>query len=334
MSCPVAAGSATTVPELSVVVATYQRADQLPRLFDALGAQDASRTSFEVIVVDNGSTDETPRVLRDLVASVDFMVQTIRLEENRGPALGRNAGWRAARSETIAFTDDDCRPVPGWISSLLRAIRDASLRPAIFLGPTSPDPEEIEWLQHPFSRSLSVSEPRFFETCNVVYERGDLERAGGFDESFGIGGEDTDLGLRLTEDQRPIVWVPDAMVHHQVRRPSFRANLREARRWSNLPLVVHRHPQARRDLVHHRWFWKSTHPPTILAMAGITLATLGRRPQALVGGLWWLYHRTVVVPPCPRRRDRLWALPGVFVIDATEVVTMVRGSVRHRSILL
>ncbi|MDQ2650606.1 MAG: glycosyltransferase, partial [Actinomycetota bacterium] len=77
--------------EVSVVVATWNRADRLPRLLAALGDQ-VDAPPFELVVVDDGSTDDTPAVVAHLAASATFPVRSVRLDRNRGPAAARNAG--------------------------------------------------------------------------------------------------------------------------------------------------------------------------------------------------------------------------------------------------
>src|SRR5687767_8588263 len=105
--------SAPTV--ISVVVATHQRRHLLPRL---LGALDAQREvgPFEVIIVDDGSTDGTWEELVRLGVDARFPLRVERLENNCGPAVARNVGWRRAEGQLIAFTDDDCVPQPGWLA--------------------------------------------------------------------------------------------------------------------------------------------------------------------------------------------------------------------------
>lgn len=320
-------------PRVTVVCSTYGRASILPRLVEALAGQTMPAKDFEVVIVDNGSSDETPVLLERLADEAPFTLRTLRHARNRGAAGGRNTGWVAATAPIVAFTDDDCAPAPDWLERGVRALEGEG--PGCFVvGRTRPDPAEEHLLLHPFSRTMVVGEPRFFETCNVFYWRDDLARIGGFDEGFGIGGEDTDLALRLIDDGHRAVWAPAAVVHHAVRRGSFRANLREARRWVDIPLVVKRHPASRGQLVHRRWFWKRTHPPTVVAASGLLLGAVRRSPSPLLLLAWWLWHRLAVEPACPGPRRRVLALPGTLAIDVTEVVTMVRGSVRHRTVLL
>ena len=318
-----------TEPAVTVAMSTYGRADLLPRVIEGRARQSLDPGTFEGVVVDDGSPDDTAAVLEALADQVPFCLRILRHARNRGAAAGRNTAWRSARAPVVAFTDDDCVPSPQWLAEGL-----AAMRPGHFVvGRTMPDPTEVHLLERPFSRSLTVESPRFFETCNVFYRRPDLEAMGGLDESFSTG-EDTDLGLRMVEAGRTPVWAPSALVHHRVRPGDLRAQVREARRWTDLPLVLRRHPGRRQELVHGRVFWKRTHPPTLAALVGVGLAATTRSWRPLLAGGWWLQHRLFIEPACPGPRRRVLALPGAFVVDTTEVLTMARGSIRHRSLLL
>lgn len=323
--------SSRSEPRVSVAVSTYRRAELLPKLLAGLAAQTLPHGDFEVLIVDDCSPDSTAAVLEGAAAGLPFALRVIRHTRNRGAAAGRNTAWRAAAAPIVAFTDDDCVPTPRWLEAGLAALEASGA--SVAAGRTQPDPAEAKWLERPFSRSLIVEEPRFYETCNIFYRRSELARVGGLDEAFSTG-EDTDLALRVLENGGRPVWAPEALVHHRVRPPDLRAHLREARRWADLALVVRRHPAQRAQLVHRRWFWKRSHPPTLVALVGLGAALFARSPRPLVLLAWWLVHRSLIEPVCPGPRRRILALPGALLTDAAEVEAMVRGSIRHRTLLL
>jgi GT2 family glycosyltransferase len=244
-------------------------------------------------------------------------------QTNGGPAAARNDGWRATEASVVAFTDDDCVPVPEWLETgLTRLKRDGG----IVVGRTAPAPDQ-QHLLAPFTRTVVVDDTRFLQCCNVFYCRDDLLANGGFDERLRTG-EDTDLGLRVLESGRVAHFEPAALVHHDVRSADLRATLRESAAWVDLPLVVRKHPGLRTTHLHRRIFWKRSHPPVLAAFAGIALAATGRRALG-VGLLFpWLWHRTRTAP-VPAR-----ALAGTLAVDAVEVATMVRGSLRHGTLVL
>jgi hypothetical protein len=97
---------------------------------------------------------------------------------------------------------------------------------------------------------------------------------------------------------------------------------------------VRLHPQIRRTLLHRRVFWKKTHPPALLALGGLAIAGVRRRPLALLLVAPWVHLRVRKAPLCPGPRRRWLVLAPGFVLDLLEVVVMLRGSVKHRTIVL
>lgn len=308
-------------PTLSVVVATHGRAALLGRLVAALEAQDVA-VPFEVVVVDDASTDDTAAVLERLHAATSLDLGVVHRAVNGGPAVARNDGIAAARGRLVAFTDDDCVPSPGWLQALVDAMGDGH---RVVVGRTEPDPGAVEG---PFSRTLRMHDATFLQTANVLYRREALDAVGGFDASLRTG-EDTDLGLRVAATGVEVVFAPDALVHHDVSPSDWRAAVRQATRWTDLPAVARRHPTAR-ELLHRRLFWKPHHPWTLLAMVGLAAGVVLRRGWPLLALLPWVRHRVLGQPLTGDRREVLRLLPATFAVDATEVATMVRGSVRHR----
>src|SRR5690606_38050796 len=108
-------------PSVSVVVATYGRSGYLGDLLAAFEDQDLPTDDFEVILVDNGSGDDTWPVLAGLAARSPLRLLALHLDQNQGPGGGRNRGAAHARGRVVAITDDDCLPTPVWV----REVRDA-----------------------------------------------------------------------------------------------------------------------------------------------------------------------------------------------------------------
>jgi GT2 family glycosyltransferase len=328
---------ASDTPRVSVAIATRQRASLLPRLLSALETQTMPVDEFEVVIADDGSTDDTPEILRRSLAETPLNLRVERRDRRGGPAVARNTAWRAARGPIIAWTDDDCIPSPQWLDAGVRAMGTGR---AIVIGKTLPNPDQ-QHRRGPFSHTMSATRwelARYLSTCNIFYRRDDLEAVGGFDERFTTG-EDTDVGMRISKDGAEIVFCSDALVHHDVTVSRFRSALRSAGRWTDLPLVARKHPEARR-LLYEGLFWRGAHKKALLGalgiVAGVVLAFFAPvafvvLPLLLV--VPWVRHRIRIDPLCegPCR----WAvLPAAFVIDLLETLTLVRGSIRHRSLLL
>lgn len=306
---------ATRAPKVSVVVPTVDRIALLDRCLDGLAAQQG--VDFEVIVVHDG-VPEIEALLERRAA--DLPLTAVR-SSVRPPAPKRNLGWRAARAPIVAFTDDDCHPQPGWLTEGLSGFGDGV---EVVQGQTCPHPDD-DGNRGTFARTLDVRRlTETYPTANLFYRREALERVGGFDEQFGAAaGEDTDLAWRVLAGGAHAVFAEGAVVFHAVHPFGFVDHLRSLPRWGDLVLVARRHPEARR-LVHRRWFWKRTHTTAALALVGLLAMPFDRR-----AGLLALPHLVRRV-----RSDGPVVGPQLAVIDLAEVAVMVRGSIRHRALLV
>lgn len=105
--------------DISVVISTYNRCDLLPKALESLLAQEAEGVSYEVIIVDNNSTDETRAVIEGFIARGHSNLRYI-FEDKQGVSHGRNAGIANASGQIISFTDDDVRVAPDWVATIKR----------------------------------------------------------------------------------------------------------------------------------------------------------------------------------------------------------------------
>jgi glycosyltransferase involved in cell wall biosynthesis len=318
--------------EVAVCVSTRNRAGLLPRLLAHLEAQTLPWEQFEVVIVDNGSSDNTWEVLLSAAETSPLQLRVFRNDPGKGPAAGRNRAWREAAAPLCAFTDDDCMPTRGWLSAVVERM---SGRVAIGAGAIVPPRDEIS-LIGPFTRIVVA--PRDYAawcaTANLVLRRCDLEAVGGFDESFlNVAGEDTDLGLRVMARGVELMYLDNAVVEHGVEQVGLRGRLRDQQRWVDIPAVVAKNPGARRLLLRGGVFWKRTHPRVLLLLAGTAALASGREWGAAL--TWpWLHERWCVEPLAETRAERVATLPAALLLDLSEVVVMIRGSIRHREVVL
>jgi glycosyltransferase involved in cell wall biosynthesis len=314
-------------PRISVVVATRNRSDRLRALLDGMRAQTLAAGEFEVVVVDDASTDRTRATLSEEAGRADLNLAVLRSERPAGPATARDRGWRASRAAVVAFTDDDCVPHHEWLAAALRA---AAEHPgSIIQGRTQPMP----WEAHragPFSRTISVSKPDpSFQTCNVVYPRAVLERVGGFDHAaFGRspGGEDSDLAWRAIESGADTAFAPGVLVYHAVEDLGPIGKLRVAARWTTPMLAYVRHPELRRAHFVKGLFWKGSHYHLARALLS---AALPRRLRWLRP---WLLGPYATELRQRMRRERASPLiaPYMVVHDVVEMCTVARAALRYR----
>lgn len=198
---------------LSVIIPAYNASSTVARLCDALARQDYPHP-FEIIVVDDGSSDQTASVLR--------RYPTIRYvhQPNAGPASARNHGARLAGGDFLCFTDSDCVPHPDWISQLMAGF-DPGTKVAVVMGsygianPRSILSRGIQaeiMFRHRF---LMPDFPQAFGSYNFCIKKSVFWTVGGFDERYRrASGEDNDLSYNIIRAGHAIFFQRRALVDH------------------------------------------------------------------------------------------------------------------------
>ncbi|NNF06494.1 MAG: glycosyltransferase family 2 protein, partial [Candidatus Eisenbacteria bacterium] len=194
--------------DISVVTPTHNKLSLLRRTLDSLAKQE-TQAKFEVVVVDDGSTDETPQFLAEFKAP--YPLKVVRVEENKGRSAARNRGLEKAEGELVVFLDDDMELVPGFIeahaalhrgSGALGGIGNVINHPEITMAPID---RYMSTRGAQKIKSEGVLPWKYFSTNNSSVKRADLEAVGGFDENFvWYGFEDLELAWRL-EKERGVV---------------------------------------------------------------------------------------------------------------------------------
>ncbi len=317
-------------PEIAVVIPTRNRDTRLTFALDALAEQTLDRNRFEVVVI-----RDRPAPGLGLQPPVGLRLRVIALDEDAEPSRKRNFGWRSSEADLVVFTDDDCRPAPDWLERMLAAWDERGReRDVILQGRTEPDPDE-KHLLHRLARSQTILGPsEAFHCCNIAYPRALLEQVGGFDEEFGFGGEDTDLGLRALENGARLVYADDVLVWHAVHPRNLRDAVRDSFGWKSQPLLIKRHPHLREKMV-HRYFWKEAHEGIVLAAAGVALAPRTYGLSLLAVAPYIRVHSPPGKRLTPRGIASLSAmLAERAVVDAAEVIGTARAAIRYRTPLL
>lgn len=311
-------------PAVSVVVPSYNHGRFVRELLPALTEQCGA--PFELVLVDDGSTDDAFGASVAQARSLGLRGKLIRLHQNQGRSTARNVGiWHAA-APIIAFIDSDCLPAAGWLAAGLRALAAAPAAGSV-QGRTLPRPGQRRPL---FSHYIEIT--RFdgtFSTCNVFYRRDALLAVGGFDPSVTYW-EDVDLGWRVRRAGWVGTFAEDAVVHHQVLPLTARQWLNWPRHFAYMPAKTARYPEFRRFLFLGLWVhW--FHALFDLALLGLLLGALLRRPLLLLAVPYLLafpLHHGVTGrwPPLKAAAHLAW--------DATSFVVLLRSSARHRSLVL
>jgi len=212
-------------PELSIIIPTFNRATILAQCLQHLAAQTLAGERFEIIVVDDGSTDATAQVLAAAQTGCTLVHEQ---QANLGPAAARNRGLRRARGHWVLFLNDDALLDPQALEIHLAEHARRGPRAAV-LGsfPMHPDYARLD---APVGHCLNHSDLIFdywrmvpdhaydhhhFYTCNLSIARELVLRHGGFDEGFvRMGAEDIELGLRLQQDGCEVFYRPDCIARH------------------------------------------------------------------------------------------------------------------------
>ncbi|MEW4563911.1 glycosyltransferase [Bremerella sp. JC770] len=216
---------------ISVVVCTYNNAPLVEKFLESLARQTLPTTAYEVIVIDNNSTDNTKAVVSEIVERYPNFRYV--LEERQGLSHARNRGIDESHGDIIAYTDDDAEPSSIWLERILDSF-DSS--PDIWcaggrvvgLWETSPP----EWLSPCFHPALSLKDwgdlPRNLEWpervigVNVAFRREVFQEIGRFDVNLGrtkkllLGSEDTEIQQRIHAKGKIVYYDPLAEVRHWV----------------------------------------------------------------------------------------------------------------------
>lgn len=206
----------TPSPLLSVVVPAYNDAAVLRQCLARLAVQTLAPAAYEIVVVDDGSTDDTPRAISE-AASGRARVRCLRFDRNRGRSAARNAAIRAAEAPLVVFVDSDVLVLPDFLQRHLE-IHRSSTAPVVGRGPVMVIPSSEIPARMP---RIRIS-PAYLDTANASVPRQILVDAGFFDEGFRVyGWEDFDLGLRIKSRGIPRVFSRSAIAYHVQRPPTL-----------------------------------------------------------------------------------------------------------------
>jgi GT2 family glycosyltransferase len=237
--------------DVSVAVCTYNRAEMLRAALESLARlETGGRFTYEIVAVDNASTDHTPEVIERFAAECPVPF-TRALEPRQGIAEARNRALDEARGEWIVYFDDDQVADPGWLTALLETARQTGARcigGAVHLLLPAGSPEDLPAVcRRMLGESLGEPEPCRYNrkltpaTGNVAFHRTVFNEIGRFDESLVEGGEDADLIRRMRLAGIDAWYTPHAKVSHII--PEYRLST-DYFRWTNRR---HGRHVARRD---------------------------------------------------------------------------------------
>jgi len=300
-------------PRVSVITPARDAAATLPALLDALAAQD--HDDFEVVIVDDGSTDQTRAI-----ASAHPVVTEVVNGTGRGPGAARNAGVARAQGEVLAFTDADCLPEPDWLRRGLEALEGADLVQGRVeaAGP-------VGW----FDRTVRVERfSHLYETANLFLKRELFERIGGFEPWLSPArskelAEDVWLGWRVRRAGGRVAFAEQAVVKHAVFPGTPASFISERTRTRFFPEMAARVPELRDEFFYKRFFLSRR--TALFDLAVVTGLVARRHPLALLAAV-------------PYARVAWTGQPKVTAVhiaaDAVGFAGLIAGSIRARTLIL
>lgn len=198
-------------PMVSVVVCVFNGAKSVRRCLDSLFS--LNYENYEVILINDGSSDETDRVLQGYRDRVTY----VKNEVNLGLAASRNKGVKLSRGEYVAFTDADCVVDRLWLTELVKCLTENNVQGAGGAIKTPGDmgyfARSVGTLHKPSPKLISGNEAEV-PGGNCIFKKSLLQQMGGFDETFKESNADTDFNIRVWSDGTRILYQPSAVVYH------------------------------------------------------------------------------------------------------------------------
>jgi len=313
----------------SVIIPAYNAEKTLAQCLTACLNQ--TLPAHEIIVVDDGSRDDTARV------AATFPVRCVR-QDNAGPASARNHGAACAAGDIFVFTDADCIPEPDWLEQLLKGFEEDVAAVGGTYGIANPGSRLARMIYREIAdrHARLPADVDFLGSFNVAYRREIFESLHGFDERFReASGEDNDLAYRIQDLGGRMRFMPKARVAHyhpQRLLPYLRTQMRHG--FWRVPLYA-KHPGRVRRGDRYAGLAELLLPPLMLGLAGgLPLAMVFDSIRWCWAGGAWLY--LVLRAPLPyrlARRSRDPAMAAFIVVaalrDMARAVGMAAGIGRY-----
>ncbi len=222
--------------KISIIVCTYNNVKRLKEAVKSLVNQTLDKNLFEILVIDNNSTDETISQVKSFQSK--FTLPEIRLIEEKKQGLGyaRNRGLKAAKGEYVAFIDDDAKADDHWLENGTKIMEDRKLKPLVAGGVILPFYEERkpDWFKDEYEKRSWGEKERFLERdeslsgSNMIIRRAEAIKYGGFENKVGMKGrylsvgEETSLFEKIWGHNKEanIFYSPKLIVYHLV--PAFK----------------------------------------------------------------------------------------------------------------
>lgn len=246
--------------EISVVICTHNRPEDLRRAIASLMAQSIPASDYEVIVIDNAPSNDDAKLVVDSYGDVPNLQYV--LEPEVGLSKARNTGWQKATAPYVAFLDDDATAAPDWLECFLDAFKSVRRKIGMAGGKVMPEwgGERPTWLSDHLTPYLSLvdwsdervllKDWRYIAGVNMAIPRAHLERFGGFNEALGrkgtnlLSNEETLLRDQMRQEGLSILYDPSIRVWHHIEPARMKKRWFKRRfLWQGISEAVHERQQ-------------------------------------------------------------------------------------------
>ena len=218
------------IPTVSIIVPVYNNSDGIQNLLKALKSQNYPQDRYDVLIVDNGSKDDTLNVIQAAIDDLDNF--QLLIEDNiKGSYAARNKGVLAANGSILAFTDSDCIPIPSWISSGVKNLLKYQVsygggQIKYIYSKEKPNLYEKFDTLHRLNQQYYIENRRFSATANLFIYKILAIKVGMFNADL-LSSGDLEFGQRIYKLKHKIIYIPDAIVKHTARK-TFNANMKKS----------------------------------------------------------------------------------------------------------
>lgn len=236
---------------VSVVIPVYNGSKFLHSTFNSLAAQSLNPKFFEVIAVDDGSTDDSVQIIEELIKSNPSYQLRILKKKNGGVSSARNAGAREAAADIIGFLDQDAVAYPNWLESGIKKFDDPFV--AAVEGRITPS---APFAATALTNILENETGGRFMTANFFIRKSVFDSVNGFDENFPYYLEDSDLAFTLLRRGYRISWSPDVRISHPYVQKTMTQHVWQMTKLAErIPLLLHKHQLTRQFCKSHGIPW-------------------------------------------------------------------------------
>jgi len=216
-------------PSISVIICTYNRDKFIGEALNCLAKQTLPAGNFEIIVVDNRSTDNTASIAKKFIADHPELQARYVMEPNKGLSFARNRGIQEARASIVTYIDDDAEVTPHFLESIVSFLQANSS--VVGVGgkviPKYSESGEPKWISkylNGFVGRMDFGDrPKQFDSkmkyptgCNMTYTKEILQKAGGFNNELTFRSDDKYIFHQVTKISDNVYYVPEALLYHNI----------------------------------------------------------------------------------------------------------------------